>query len=419
MSVESPTETVQGQAVARWGPVRGQVWLRRRLSMRLLVGVCVLSGLVLAWSAVHLYAQSPPAFMDLDVYRKGVQAWWHGRDMYGPLPATIAGNQLPFIYPPFAAVFLGPLAVLPWTAAAITMLALSLGSLWVVVHLTVRHVWPEGGTRGAVLVTAAVVPLSLLTQPVRDTLWFGQVNLLLMALVALDCLVPHPKWPRGLLIGIAAATKLTPAVFVVYLLLRKDQRAALTATVTALAAVAVGFVASWSGSLRYWFGSSGGARSVSGSVYATNQTIDAFVARLGLRPGEATLWWLFGVAVVVLVALAAIRRAQVIAPAPLALSATACLGLLVSPTSWGHHWVYVVPGLIAMTGHAIRVRSAGWAVATVGTAVVFYVAPFQYLPGGGDRELRWTWLQQIPGNSYTITGIALLAALALVSGKRR
>lgn len=385
----------------------------------MVVGACVASVVVLVVVAVLLFADSPPAFMDLDVYREGVQAWWHGRDMYGPLPPTLAGNRLPFIYPPFAAVILGPLALLPWTASAITMVVVSLASLGTVVHLSVRRVLPGVGTRGAVLATAVITPLALLTQPVHDTLWFGQVNLLLMALVALDCLVDRPKWPRGLLIGIAAAVKLTPAVFVLYLLLRKDFRAALTATVTGLVAVGIGFVASWSGSLRYWFGSSGGARSISGSTYYTNQTVDAFFARLGLGHRDQTLWWLTVVALVAVVAVVAIRRAHAIGDAPLAMAATGCLGLLASPTSWGHHWVYVVPGLIAMAGHAIRVRRVGWVVATLGTAVIFRLAPFLYLPGDHNRELHWNWLQQIPGNSYTITGIALLTALALTSRASR
>jgi alpha-1,2-mannosyltransferase len=412
MPITPSTKIVTEHAVAPPSAVRVQPWRRRYRLTGPMIGMCVVSGLVLALSAIQLYTQSPPAFMDLDVYREGVRAWRNGGDMYGPLPATIAGNHLPFIYPPFAVIVLGPLAMLPWPVAAVLMMIISLVSLTAVIFLTVRHVWPNGGPRGAALVTAVIAPLSLLLQPVWDTLWFGQVNLLLMALVALDCLVAKPTWPRGLLIGIAAATKLTPAVFVLYFLLRKDYRAALIATVTGLVAVGIGFLVSWTGSLTYWFGSAGGARSISGSLYATNQTIDAFFARLNLGHSGLTAWWLSGTAVLFLVALLAVRRAQVIGTAPLALSATACFGLLASPTSWGHHWVYVVPGLIAMTGQTIRERSAGWATAVLCVAAVFYTAPFRQVPAGEQRELRWTWLQQIPGNSYTITGIALLAALA-------
>jgi alpha-1,2-mannosyltransferase len=381
---------------------------RYRPSMALLVGVCLISVAIQAAVGLHLYRQSPPAFLDLDVYRKGVQAWWHGRDMYGTLPRTIAHIRLPFIYPPFAVLVLGPLALVPWPVAAVTMMMVSMGGLAVVIFLTVRSLWPSADVRTVILVTAILVPLSLTLQPVQDTLWFGQVNLLLMAGVALDCLAPRTRWPRGLLIGIAAAVKLTPAVFILYFLLRKDYRAACTATISGVAATAVGFLVSWSGSVRFWFGAAGGARSVSGSKYFANQSIDGFVGRLGLSRSAHTLLWLAGVSVILIIAVFAIRRAHALGNAPLAMSATACLGLLASPTSWGHHWVYVVPGVIAIIAH----RSPGWTVAAICTAMTWYLVPFLLVPHDGTKYLRWNWLQQIPGNGYTVTGIGLLVALA-------
>jgi alpha-1,2-mannosyltransferase len=69
---------------------------------------------------------------------------------------------------------------------------------------------------------AVALPVSLLLEPVWETLQFGQLNLRLMALIALDGLVERPRWPRGMLVGIAAAIELTPAAFVLFFLLRKD-----------------------------------------------------------------------------------------------------------------------------------------------------------------------------------------------------
>lgn len=389
-------------------PDRRPRWQQRVQSTRLVVGVCVLSAAALVMLGVHLYSESPPAFMDLDVYRKGVQAWWHGKNMYGVLPKSIGGLYLPFIYPPFAALVFGPLAALPWTASAIAMLAISMIGLAVVIYLTVRQVWPAGGRRGALFAVAVLLVAAFKLQPVWDTLWFGQINIALMLLVALDCLVRRPKWPRGLLVGIAAAVKLTPAVFVLYFLVRKDYKSALTAAISGAAATAIGFLVSPGGSVQYWFGASGGARSVSGSTYYTNQTIDAFLARLALPKHTQTVLWLVLVAIVAVFAIGAIHRAHRMGNAPLAMAATGCFGLVASPTSWGHHWVYVVPGLVVMASYAIRLRSVGWTVATVCTALVFWIAPFEYLPNSNNRELTWAWWQQLPGNAYTIVGVTLL-----------
>ena len=89
-------------------------------------------------------------------------------------------------------------------------------------------------------------------QPVRNTLNYGQVNLALMALVAADCLVRSPRWPRGALTGIAAAVKLTPAAFVLFFLLRRDWRAAVTAAVSFAVCTGAGFLLDGRDSAAYW-----------------------------------------------------------------------------------------------------------------------------------------------------------------------
>ncbi|HEX7661938.1 MAG TPA: glycosyltransferase 87 family protein [Pseudonocardiaceae bacterium] len=391
-------------------------WLRHWYRSPILLVLAWICGL--AWTvhwSVFLYRQSPPAFMDLDVYRLGVQAWWHGQDMYGPLPRTIAGIYLPFIYPPFAAAIFSPLAALPWTPSAITMLLLSMLSLAGVIYLTARRLWPEGGRRAALLCTGVALPLALHTQPVSDTLWFGQINLVLMALVTVDCLVPHPKWPRGVLVGIAAAIKLTPAVFVLYFLLRKDYKATVTTVVSAVVATGLGFLISPIGSVRYWFGSSGGARSISGSTFYTNQTIDAALARLPGLAHEQTLLWLAGVVVVGVFAVIGIRRAHLLdspVSAPLAMVLTGAFGLIASPTSWGHHWVYEVPAIMVMLAVAIRQRKILWLIAAAGTALVFWYAPFMHESGHGPSLLARAWYQ-IYSNGYTSLGILLLILFAI------
>ena len=83
--------------------------------------------------------------------------------------------------------------------------------------------------RPPVVLLAALLPVALFLEPVRVTLYFGQINLLLMGLVVADCLVRKPKWPRRALVGLAAAVKLTPAAYVLFFLLRGDRRAAATA----------------------------------------------------------------------------------------------------------------------------------------------------------------------------------------------
>jgi alpha-1,2-mannosyltransferase len=379
--------------------------LRARLTepRRVLPVTLPLLAVVLAGLLVHTHGYH----IDLEVYRLGVATWLAGGDMYGPLPPTISGLALPFIYPPFAAMALLPLEVLPWTAAWIALFTASLVGLAVTLYVVARRVWPAGGRGGALALTSAALPAALLLEPVLETFEFGQVNLVLMALVAVDCLAPRTRWPRGVLIGLAAAIKLTPAAFVLFFLLRRDTRAAVVTAVTAAAATLLGFLVDPAASARYWFG--GPASGVSGSVFYTNQTVQAVLARAGVPGLPAKAVWLVAAVALLAVIVPVVRRAE---PAH-ALVTVAGFALLISPTSWSHHWVWIAPALLVAVVEAIR-RSTdgwGWAVAAAVLAVTFYVAPFRFLPHGPEQELTWNAAQQVVGATYVIVGVLALVAV--------
>ena len=167
-----------------------------------------------------------PYRIDLAVYRIGGRTWLHGGDLYGQV-LVIRGLRLPFTYPPIAAVGLAPLALLPMTAAGTVLTVGSVALAAVVLRVFLRRL--AGPAAGSMWAAGWLLPAALLLEPVRSTLAYGQVNIVLMALVTLDCLTVEPRWPRGALTGLAAAVKLTPAAFVLFFLLRRDYRAAATA----------------------------------------------------------------------------------------------------------------------------------------------------------------------------------------------
>jgi alpha-1,2-mannosyltransferase len=373
---------------------------RRVLPVTLPLLAVVLTGMLFYTHGYHI---------DLEVYRLGVATWLRGGDMYGPLPPTVSGLALPFIYPPFAAMVLLPLEVLPWTAAWIALYAVSVSSVAVTLHVVTRRVWPAGGRAGALSVASAALPVALLLEPVLETIKFGQVNLVLMALVAVDCLAERPRWPRGLLVGLAAAVKLTPAAFVLFFLLRRDLRAAAVTVVTAAAATGLGFAIDPASSARYWFG--GPAAGVSGSVFYTNQTVQAVLARAEVPVLAAKAVWLAAAVALLVLVVPVVRRAD---PA-LALVTVAGFALLVSPTSWSHHWVWIAPALLVVGAEAIRRGSRGWAVAAAVLAVTFFVAPFRWLPHEHEQELTWTAAQQVVGATYVIVGVLALVAVRVAT----
>jgi alpha-1,2-mannosyltransferase len=341
--------------------------------------------------------------VDLEVYRSGIRTWWRGGDLYGELPPVADGGRIRFIYPPFGAVVLTPLALLPWGGATMVLFALSVLALAVTLYLVARRLWTA---RTATMVAAAAVPLSLFLEPVHQTFHFGQVNLLLMGIVAVDCLAGRPWWPRGVGVGSAAAIKIMPAAFVLYFLVRKDCRAAATAAITGAVATAIGFAVSPGASARYWFGGLAGAGDVSGVPFRGNQSWQAVLVRTGLPPTITTVCWLALVAVLLAVTVRAARRAD----PPQAFVVVAVFMLLASPTSWSHHWVWVAPALLVMIGCA-RSRPA-WLGAAAVTTALFVLAPFDRLPGFHDVELAWTPGQQLAGALYAVLATILLALYA-------
>jgi alpha-1,2-mannosyltransferase len=347
-------------------------------------------------------------FIDLDVYRLGVRQWLGGGDMYGTLPPTHDGARLPFIYPPFAAIALSPIALIPWGLAQVLSFGLAIAALSVTIYLCIRRLYPAANLWTALVVSGFALPLALWLEPVRETIGYGQINLILMMLVAVDCLVERPRWPRGLLIGVAAAIKLTPAVFLLYFLLRRDVRATAVTMAAGALATALGFAILPSESMRYWFGGFAGAAGVSGSPYANNQTVKAALARLTLpQPVETGLWLLIAV-VVLVAAVVGIWRALGSSNAVLAMVITSAAGLLLSPTSWSHHWVWIVPALLAMVVESVRTRSTGWIAASGFTMTAFYVGVHNFFPKGGGRELVWSPAEQLLGDSYVLLTLVSL-----------
>ncbi|WP_181043434.1 glycosyltransferase 87 family protein [Actinokineospora auranticolor] len=290
--------------------------------------------------------------LDLDVYRIGVNVWLSGGDIYGTLPPTLAGITLPFIYPPISAVAMVPLTAIPFPAASAVLVFLSVVCAGITLAVTLTSVKLSKNW-------LVVIPLVLLLEPFRATLDYGQVNIVLMVLVAVDCLAPTTRWPRGLLVGLAAALKLTPAAFVLFFLLRRDWKSLVTAGVSFAAATAIGFVAAWDESVRFWTTEVFATGDKVGVGYISNQSILGVLTR-----ADATwLWPLLAVGVLALT-IPAMRRS---APAT-AFSLNALAMLLVSPISWSHHWVWCLPVIVAFAAQGHRV------LAGIGLGV-FVLAP--------------------------------------------
>jgi alpha-1,2-mannosyltransferase len=247
-------------------------------------------GLVL-YAGWLLFGQIPYR-IDIEVYRMGGQAWLAGQSLYAGDATfhTLIGLDLPFTYPPLAAIVFSPFAWIPLSAASVIItiitLVLVVLSTWIV--LTRLAVWPvsaltrEPAWLRRVWLAAGIAALAVMyLEPIFANFDFGQINVVLMTLVIADCVPRRTPWPRGLLLGVAIALKLTPAVFLLYFVLRRDGRAALTAVVTFAAASLLGCALAWRDSVEYWTTTLRHTDRIGSAALNTNQNI------AGALPGWA------------------------------------------------------------------------------------------------------------------------------------
>ncbi|MFF4509372.1 glycosyltransferase 87 family protein [Streptomyces sp. NPDC001401] len=337
-------------------------------------------------------------WFDLRVYYGAVNSWIHhgGRIYDYQVPGTTYG----FTYPPFAAVSMLPMALVGWRTAVAGSLLLNLAALAWILHILTEGAWRRYGW----FAWALGACLLALFEPVRDTFSFGQVNLLLLALVLTDAWLltnGRERW-AGVGIGLAAAIKLTPAVFIGLLLLaRRWRAAALASAVTAGATAFAAWVAPGA-SRFYWTQALWDTSRVGRLEYVSNQSLQGILARLG--ESDRKVWAL---AVLVVLGIWTWRTLQAVAAAdwPAAFALTGLTACLVSPITWVHHLVWLLPSFAVLirAGHP---RVAGGLYAVLCTSVV------------------WLWFHDASGvdgflGSNTYTWITLGLLLWLPVGQLR
>lgn len=370
--------------------------------------------------------------IDIEVYRMGGRAWLDGRPLYadGATFHTRAGIDLPFTYPPLAAVAFAPFALvsLQVASAAITVMTLVLLVVSTTIVLNRLNVWPHTSAtseppwlRRGWLAAAIVVPAVIHLEPIKSNFDFGQINVVLMTLVIADCVPRRTPWPRGILLGLAIALKLTPAVFLLYFLLRRDVRTLLvTAAAVALATIA-GFVLAWGDSWEYWTTTVRNTDRIGTATLNTNQNISGALARLGLGEGPRFALWAVACLAMLAVTIWAVRRllrsAAARVPegdeAVLALICVALFGLVVSPVSWSHHWVWTLPTVLVTTIVAYRQRNVLLGLLTVGGIALLVWTPITLLPE--HRETTASVVRQLAGGSYAWWAIAVILVAGTVS----
>jgi alpha-1,2-mannosyltransferase len=379
------------------------------LSSRRLLGAAVLAAFALL--AIYLLPRvgAPSAhwpLWDVSVY------WWGGRQAAHGLALYGSGARYSFTYPPFAAAVFGAGGEFSVGVLKAALTVASAAALPVLCWATLR----AAGVRGRAVPVFAATALALLLAPVDETLRLGEVNLILAAMIGVDLLGRRDgARGQGVLTGLAAGIKLTPLIFVAYLLLTRRARAALTAAASFAATVAIGWAFLPDQSWTFW---PGGVflneHRVGDPVNPTNQSLSGVAARFAGGLGTARPWWLAAALVTGVAGLAIAAWAHRSGHRLAGFVCCGVTGLLVSPFSWTHHWVWAVSLLVMLAVMAYRRRSLRWGLAAVAVAAVFSGRIPMPWPGH-DPDLGPLLVDAV----YVLCGLAVLAGTAIALARER
>jgi alpha-1,2-mannosyltransferase len=363
-----------------------------------------------AWLlVVHLGAAPDQRLVDLDVYRLAGRAVTHGQNLYAV--RAHPPQLLPFTYPPFAALLAIPLS---WGSFTVVGWLWTVGEVATTVAVTViafRRAWPRLGRWWplAAGLTAGALQQML---PLRDEIKFGQVDELLVLLVLLDFALLLPRRGGGILTGIAAAIKLTPAVFIVYLLVTGRRRAAAVALGTFAAATGLAAVVLPSDSRRYWSDALWHSERLRANAGTSNQSLRGIWLRAVGDGHTETVLWLVSVALVAVVGFYLARRAYAAIGESMGIAITGLLAVLLSPVSWIHHlcWLLLVVAAIVGTGERRQ-----WLLAAA--VSVPFVVPLPWI--GSHLRADGMPLAGVIVDAYALLALLLVLTLPWLGELRR
>jgi alpha-1,2-mannosyltransferase len=388
--------------------------LRRRTSKQVLL----LLGLAAAIWAFLAVAAVRHGYFDLRVYYGALNHWASGGgELYDYL---LPQSRYGFTYPPFAALVMFPMAYVGWHVAILISIALTVFATfalfyWLVDPISRRQGWTRWFAIGIAICLGAAF------EPLRETVNFGQVNMLLVVLVGADVLLLMNAERRfagvglgrlaGIGIGLATAIKLTPGIFIVYLLITRRWRAAAVASGTTLAATGLAGAVAPGASREFWTDALWNTDRVGTPAFVSNQSLNGMVTRLDPGHPPKLVWVALVLAVVAIWAWRA-RRAVAGGDEAAGFALTGLVAVLISPFTWVHHLVWVLPAIILLVDNGLAAESRRRRYWLLGLAIFTYGVMCSRLVWAFNGRFE-SWAGWFGSNAYVWLTLVLLVALPL------
>lgn len=346
--------------------------------------------------------------LDTQIYREAAVALLDGADVYAGKYGSIGGG-LPFTYPPFALLVFALTALIPGWLANVVFLTISTVLLFLCIAWSIEYASGQSwrGWTGLCFALTAFVALTL--EPFRTTFWLGQVNIALLALIMFFDMRGGDLRRRGIGdkfggigAGIGAAIKVTPAILVVGQLARGAWRPFAAGVLAFAACTAVALVLLPQATITYFTTLLWDSGRPGDLDYISNQSLRGAWERH--LPAHSELLWMISVIAALVLGFIAIRRHR--RDPWFSLTIAALVGLLVSPVSWNHHWVWALPAVAVAWRYREHSR-----VLVVGAGMIAFAAAFEQLIR--FMSTHAPFLQ----DTYVVSALVWLVGAVLVAGR--
>lgn len=335
----------------------------------LVIGIALAAGIAAIFFR-DLFGEGSGLRLDFYVYHESIQSMLSGKGLY-EFSLSVFDGQFPFTYPPFAALVLVPIMLLPVGVGQAIWMVFQLVLLFVLVWLALRRPLPgrlPSGWQGNALIVSAWLVV-LCNAPITQSLLLGQLSLVVIALVMLDFLVVPLRF-RGVLTGIAGAMKLLPLIYLPYFLVTRQWRAAANTAAGFVGATGLAFLVLPGESAQFWTQTIFQTQRVGELISMRNKSLLGLLAQLGLDGAVLTWAWLVLGVVFVVLALWRASRHHHRGEEYAAMLLIGMLSGIISPISWIHHlaWLSFVMLYLGQLGSRV------WMVVAGVMAVVFCFA---------------------------------------------
>ena len=348
-------------------------------------------------------------FFDLRIYRDATHVVGSGRPLY----RAHLRRGLGFTYPPFAVLAMLPLS---WLSLFHAEEAVTFGNIVLVAvaaHAAVRLSPRSQGRARAGWIAAAI---ALWAEPIVSTIGYGQIDLLIAALVTVDLVHGRNSRAGGIGIGLAAALKLTPLIFIPYLLFTRRGRMAGRAMATFALSIVVAFIAVPRDAGEYWGGAVFDVSRVTGRHHLSgggpaNQSLRGALLRFFPDMSHVSAIWLPCCLIVACLGLLLAVRVARRGNESYGFLLTAITGLLISPVSWTHHWAIVVPVVLAMV-MSVEDRGTRWLLIAMSIEIAIASSAI-WLVIDDPVGTRLSTGALLLANLYVLAGLAVIATAAM------